>query len=71
MLDFSDCLLLDGGMGTMLQRAGLEPGQAPEKLNLTAPEAVEAVHRAYAAAGADILKIQFHDMIGTEKLLDN
>lgn len=55
MLDFSDCLLLDGGMGTMLQRAGLEPGQAPEKLNLTAPEAVEAVHRAYAAAGADIL----------------
>lgn len=56
MLDFShDYLLLDGGMGTMLQSAGLEPGQAPEKLNLTAPEAVEAVHRAYAAAGADIL----------------
>ena len=42
-------------MGFLLQRSGLEAGQAPERLNLTAPEAVEAVHRAYVQAGADIL----------------
>lgn len=47
--------LFDGGMGTMLQAAGLETGQYPEKLNLTAPDTVKAIHTAYAAAGADIL----------------
>ncbi len=55
MLDLNRRLLLDGGMGTMLQGSGLEPGQAPETLNLTNPAAVEAVHAAYAAAGADII----------------
>ena len=44
MLDLNRRLLLDGGMGTMLQGSGLEPGQAPETLNLTNPAAVEAVH---------------------------
>ena len=39
----------------MLQKAGLRAGECPEKLNLTAPEAVERVHAAYARAGADIL----------------
>ena len=55
MLDLNRRLLLDGGMGTMLQGSGLEPGQAPETLNLTNPAAVEAVHAAYATAGADII----------------
>ena len=55
MLDLNRRLLLDGGMGTMLQGSGLEPGQAPETLNLTNPAAVEAVPAAYAAAGADII----------------
>lgn len=55
MLDLNRRLLLDGGMGTMLQGSGLEPGQAPETLNLVNPAAVEAVHAAYAAAGADII----------------
>ena len=53
MLDLNRRLLLDGGMGTMLQRSGM--GQAPETLNLSNPAAVEAVHAAYAAAGADII----------------
>ena len=48
-------LLFDGAMGTMLQKAGLPAGAPPEKMNLTAPEAVERVHAAYRAAGADIL----------------
>ena len=55
MIDLTKPVLLDGAMGTMLQKAGLKPGGAPEKLNLTAPAAVEAVHQAYASAGADIL----------------
>lgn len=55
MLNCDRCLLLDGGMGTMLQAAGLRAGQAPETLNLTNPSAVETVHAAYAAAGADII----------------
>lgn len=47
--------LFDGGMGSMLQAAGLGAGECPERLNLTAPETVEAVHRAYVRAGADII----------------
>lgn len=57
MIDLTEnrVLLFDGGMGSMLQKAGLRPGQAPEELNLTNPALVESVHRAYAQAGADIL----------------
>lgn len=47
--------LFDGAMGTMLQQAGLPAGTPPEKMNLTHLQAVEAIHAAYAAAGADIL----------------
>lgn len=39
----------------MLQKAGLPAGTPPEEMNLTAPEAVERIHEAYAAAGADVL----------------
>ena len=55
MIDLWEHHLFDGGMGTMLQAAGLEAGECPERLNLTAPETVAAVHAAYAAAGADII----------------
>jgi 5-methyltetrahydrofolate--homocysteine methyltransferase len=48
-------LVLDGAMGTMLQERGLKPGQSPEELNLTLPEVVASVHRAYREAGADII----------------
>ena len=48
-------LLLDGGFGTELQRTGLPVGVAPESLNLSAPERVLAVHRAYLASGADVI----------------
>ncbi|TSK07068.1 MAG: 5-methyltetrahydrofolate--homocysteine methyltransferase [Geobacter sp.] len=48
-------LVLDGAMGTMLQERGLKPGQSPEEMNLTAPEVVAGVHRAYLEAGADII----------------
>ena len=55
MLDLTTYHLFDGAMGTMLQKAGLPAGMPPEKMNLTVPETVKAIHTAYAAAGADIL----------------
>ena len=45
-------VLLDGAMGTMLQRSGMKPGTIPETLNITDPETVAAVHRAYIRAGS-------------------
>ena len=39
----------------MLQKAGLEAGQSPERLNRAAPETIQKIHAAYAGAGADIL----------------
>ena len=44
-MEHSEILLLDGGMGTMLQAAGLPLGQTPEVWNVTEPEKVAAVHR--------------------------
>lgn len=48
-------LLMDGAMGTELQRLGLRPGECPELWNLTHPETVASVHRAYLEAGAEVL----------------
>jgi 5-methyltetrahydrofolate--homocysteine methyltransferase len=48
-------VLLDGGMGTLLQDAGLEDGAPGELWNLGNPDAVRAAHAAYADAGARIL----------------
>ena len=48
-------LYLDGGMGTMLQRAGLTAGEGPETWNLSHPQAVTDIHAAYLAAGANII----------------
>jgi len=48
-------LVSDGAWGTMLQAAGLQPGQCPELWNLQRPEAVRAVAAAYAAAGAELV----------------
>ena len=47
-------LVLDGAMGTMLQRKGLSGNS--EGFNLTAPEAILDIHRAYIAAGTDIIE---------------
>lgn len=49
-------LIEDGAMGTMVQRTGLlAPGAAPEALNLSAPEAITAIHRAYVEAGSQLV----------------
>ena len=46
---------LDGGMGTLLQSQGLQPGELPERWNLTHPDAVRAIHRAYFEAGSHVV----------------
>ncbi len=48
-------LFLDGGMGTMLQAAGLPAGISPEEFCLQRPDILRDIHKAYAHAGADIL----------------
>ena len=48
-------LLMDGAMGTELQRRGLKDGEPPDLWNLTNPDAVRAVHQSYLDAGAEIL----------------
>ena len=48
-------ILLDGGMGTMLQAAGLQLGARPEELNITDPEQIQRIHGMYAAAGSRII----------------
>ena len=51
----SNTILLDGGMGTMLQAAGLKLGARPEELNITDPTLIEGIHGQYAAAGSRIV----------------
>lgn len=48
-------VVLDGGMGTLLQAQGLGAGEAPEKWNLTHPDAITAIHRAYYEAGSHVV----------------
>ncbi len=48
-------LFFDGAMGTMLQSAGLQPGECPETWNLTHADSVRNIHKEYARVGADIL----------------
>ncbi len=51
----SNTILLDGGMGTMLQAAGLKLGARPEELNITDPALIKGIHAQYAAAGSRIV----------------
>lgn len=46
---------LDGGMGTLLQAQGLQPGELPERWNVSHPEQITAIHRAYYEAGSHVV----------------
>ena len=48
-------VILDGGMGTLLQERGLASGERPEVWNITHPDAVTEIHRAYLDAGCNIV----------------
>ena len=48
-------LVADGATGTMLQKAGLPRGMAPERWNLENPGAIRELHNSYIKAGADVI----------------
>lgn len=48
-------LYLDGGMGTLLQTRGLKAGELPERLNVTHPEIITDIHRAYYDSGSNVI----------------
>ena len=47
--------VFDGAFGTMVQKSGARVGTVPEEINLTQPQLAADIHRAYAAAGADVI----------------
>ena len=50
----NEFVILDGAMGTMLQRAGLPVGMLPELFTLEHPEILESIHKSYIEAGSQI-----------------
>ena len=54
-MEYSELMILDGAMGTMLQSAGLQSGELPELWNLTRSGDVTAIHRRYVRAGSRVL----------------
>ena len=46
---------LDGGMGTLLQGAGLLPGEYPERWNISHAEVIRGIHRDYFEAGSHVV----------------
>ncbi len=57
ILDFikNNLLILDGGMGTLLQSHGLAVGELPERWNLSHPEVIQKIHRDYYNAGSNVV----------------
>ena len=53
-------LLMDGAMGTELQRAGIGEGECYEAWNLMHPDKVLAIHKAYVEAGAEVVLATAH-----------
>ena len=47
--------VLDGGMGTMLQNAGMSPEETTTEFGLAHPEILTQIHKKYIEAGADIV----------------
>ncbi len=48
-------LFLDGGMGTLLQEAGLKPGEYPEEWNIEHPEEIIRIQKSYYDAGSNVV----------------
>ncbi len=55
LLEKNSFVILDGGMGTMLQAAGIQTDHVPELLNIENPDAIMDIHRQYVESGADII----------------
>lgn len=54
-LDSKEFILLDGAMGTLIQKSGVQYDSVPETLNILHPELIESFHKAYVDAGSDIV----------------
>lgn len=50
-----ELLFFDGGMGTLLQKEGLLPGELPEIWNMEHSDVIQGIHKAYLEAGSDIV----------------
>lgn len=60
MMNFRDLLgkqilFFDGGMGTLLQERGLQPGEIPETWNILHPEVIKQIHKEYLLAGSNMV----------------
>ena len=51
----NNILILDGGMGTLLQAAGLMPGELPERWNLSHPQVIQDLQRQYFDSGSNVV----------------
>ncbi|MBE6712689.1 MAG: homocysteine methyltransferase [Ruminococcaceae bacterium] len=51
----NNLVILDGGMGTLLQNKGLLPGELPERWNVSHPEVIREIHTAYLDAGSNVI----------------
>ena len=51
----NNLLFMDGGMGTLLQKEGLLPGELPERWNISHPDVIESIHRSYYDAGSNVV----------------
>lgn len=49
-------VVLDGGMGTLLNEKGLSPEDVPEEWNILNPEVIKGIHLDYLTAGAQIIE---------------
>ena len=51
----NNIVILDGGMGTLLQQKGLKPGESPELWNISHPDVVTGIHKEYYNAGSNVV----------------
>ena len=51
----NNIVCLDGGMGTLLQERGLLPGEHPERWNISHPEIITKLQKAYFDAGSNVV----------------
>ncbi len=51
----NNIVCLDGGMGTLLQKSGLQPGELPERWNISHPEVIREIHKSYYDSGSNVI----------------
>lgn len=51
----NNIVYLDGGMGTLLQKSGLQPGELPERWNISHPEVIREIHKNYYDSGSNVV----------------